>query len=126
MMENVTREGVVVVIDDDASVRAALKELFGSVGLEVKLYASAGAFLEARIPDTTSCLVLDVRLPEMSGIKVQENWQSRRLRAYRFRHRPWRHRDGRGRNEGRCSRLPDQTLPKPGPTGCGFHGPGTG
>ena len=38
----------------------------------VKLYASAGAFLEAGIPDTTSCLVLDVRLPEMSGIKVQE------------------------------------------------------
>lgn len=72
MMENVTREGVVVVIDDDASVRAALTELFGSVGLEVRLYASAGAFLEARIPDTTSCLVLDVRLPGMSGIKVQE------------------------------------------------------
>ena len=72
MMENVTREAVVVVIDDDASVRAALKELFESVGLEVRLYASAGAFLEARIPDTTSCLVLDVRLPEMSGIKVQE------------------------------------------------------
>ena len=64
MMENLTREGVVVVIDDDASVRAALKELFGSVGLEVRLYASAGAFLEARIPDTTSCLVIDVRLPE--------------------------------------------------------------
>ena len=72
MMENVTREGVVVVIDDDASVRAALKELIESVGLEVRLYASAGAFLEARIPDTTSCLVLDVRLPGMSGIKVQE------------------------------------------------------
>ena len=72
MMENVTREGVVVVIDDDASVRAALTELFESVGLEVRLYASAGAFLEAGIPDTTSCLVLDVRLPGMSGIKVQE------------------------------------------------------
>jgi len=72
MKENVTREGVVVVIDDDASVRAALKELFGSVGLEARLYASAGAFPEARIPDATSCLVLDVRLPGMSGIKVQE------------------------------------------------------
>src|SRR6476619_6052248 len=71
MMEKLT-ETVVVVIDDDASVRAALKELFGSVGLEVRLYASAGPFLEARIPDTTSCLVLDVRLPEMSGIKIQE------------------------------------------------------
>ena len=72
MKENVTREAVVVVIDDDASVRTALKELIESVGLEVRLYASAGAFLEARIPDATSCLVLDVRLPGMSGIKVQE------------------------------------------------------
>ena len=72
MKENITKEAVVVVIDDDASVRAAVKELLESVGLEVRLYASAGAFLEARTPDTMSCLVLDVRLPEVSGIKVQE------------------------------------------------------
>ena len=69
---DVTREGVVVVIDDDASVRAALKELFESVGLTVKLYASGSAFLEDRIPDATSCLVLDVRLPETSGLSFQE------------------------------------------------------
>jgi FixJ family two-component response regulator len=72
MKENVTREAVVVVIDDDASVRADLKELIESVGLEVRLYASADAFLEAHMPDTTSCFVLDVRLPGMSGLKVQE------------------------------------------------------
>ena len=72
MDENLTREAVVVVIEDDASVRAALKELIESVGLKVRPYASAGAFFEAHIPDTTSCLVLDVRLPEVSGIKVQE------------------------------------------------------
>ena len=59
-------------IDDDASVRSALKELFESVGLKVKLYASGSAFLEDRIPDATSCLVLDVRLPETSGLNVQE------------------------------------------------------
>ena len=70
---NVTREAVVVVIDDDASVRAALKNFFESVGLVVKLYASGNAFLEDRLPDAASCLVLDVRLPEMSGIKIQEN-----------------------------------------------------
>ena len=69
---DVSREGVVVVIDDDASVRAGLKELFESVGLKVKLYTSGSAFLEDRIPDATSCLVLDVRLPETSGLKVQE------------------------------------------------------
>jgi FixJ family two-component response regulator len=72
MKKDVTREGVVVVIDDDDSVRAALKELLESVGLKVRLYASANAFQEDRIPDATSCLVLDVRLHETSGLKVQE------------------------------------------------------
>ena len=77
--ENLTREVVVIVIEDDASVRAALKELIESVGLKVRLYASAGAFLETRIPNTTSCLVLDVRLPEVSGIKVQEELSRARV-----------------------------------------------
>jgi RNA polymerase sigma factor (sigma-70 family) len=72
LKENLIREEVVVVIDDNASCREGLRELFESVGLKVKLYASGIAFLEAHIPDTTSCLVLDVRLPGMSGIKVQE------------------------------------------------------
>ena len=72
MKKDVTREGVVVVIDDDDSVRAVLKELLESVGLKVRLYASANAFQEDRIPDATSCLVLDVRLHETSGLKVQE------------------------------------------------------
>jgi FixJ family two-component response regulator len=63
----------VFVIDNDASLRATLKELFESVGLHVELFASGGSFLENRNPNTTSsCLVLDVRLPGMSGLKVQE------------------------------------------------------
>jgi FixJ family two-component response regulator len=70
MKKDVTRGGVVVVIDDDASVRAGLKKLFESVGLKVKLYASGSAVLEDRFPDATSCLVLDVS--ETSGLKVQE------------------------------------------------------
>jgi FixJ family two-component response regulator len=70
---------VVVVIDADASCRTALKELFESVGLEVKLYASGRAFLEDGIPDDTSCLVLDVRLPETSGFKVQEELARARI-----------------------------------------------
>ena len=79
IVASVTRKAVVVVIDDDAAVRAALKDLFESVGLVVKLYASGSAFLEDGFPDLedgfpddTSCLVLDVRLPETSGIKIQE------------------------------------------------------
>jgi RNA polymerase sigma factor (sigma-70 family) len=67
-----TEHSVVFVIDDDASVRAALKELFESVGLKVKLFASGNAFLKEPIPETPCCLVLDVRLPGMSGLKFQE------------------------------------------------------
>jgi len=72
MEKSATIEGVVVVIDDDPSCRVALKELFESVGLKVQLYASARTFLEDSFPDATSCLVLDIRLPETSGLKVQE------------------------------------------------------
>ncbi len=66
------KDGIVVAIDDDGSCRAGLKELFESVGLEVNLYASVNAFLEDRIPDATTCLVLDVKLPETSGLEIQE------------------------------------------------------
>ena len=72
MKESVAEEGIVVVIDADASCRTGLKELFESVRLEVKLYASGRTFLEDGIRDDTSCLVLDVRLPETSGLKVRE------------------------------------------------------
>ena len=67
------KEEIVFVIDADPSCRAGLKELFESVGLKVRLYASGNAFLEDGIPDATSCLVLEVRLPERSGLKVQED-----------------------------------------------------
>jgi len=72
LKENLTRGAIVVVIDDDASCRAVLRELFESVGLKVKLYTSGISFLEDGIPDVTSCLVVDVRLPAKSGLKVQE------------------------------------------------------
>ena len=62
---------VVVVIDDDQSVREALSTLFRSVGLQVKAYASAGEFLEGKLPDVPSCMVLDVRLPGLSGLDFQ-------------------------------------------------------
>jgi FixJ family two-component response regulator len=71
MEEGVIKEGVVFVVDYDASCRATLNELFESVGLKVKLYASGSAFLEDRFPDATSCIVLAVRLPGMSGLKIQ-------------------------------------------------------
>jgi FixJ family two-component response regulator len=63
---------VVFVIDDDASVRSALKSLIRSVGLEVEAYSSGLEFLQSTRPDVPACLVLDVRLPGMSGLDFQK------------------------------------------------------
>jgi FixJ family two-component response regulator len=62
---------VVFVIDDDPSMRPALDDLVGSVGLEVRPFASAEEFLASHRPDAPGCLVLDVRLPGMSGLTFQ-------------------------------------------------------
>ena len=64
---------VVFVVDDDTSMRGALENLIGSVGLEVRAFASPQEFLQAERPDAPGCLVLDVRLPGKSGLAVQED-----------------------------------------------------
>jgi FixJ family two-component response regulator len=64
-------EPIVFVIDDDASVRRALTNLFQSVGLKVEVFSSAPEMLHGRLPDVASCLVLDIRLPRLSGLDFQ-------------------------------------------------------
>ena len=64
--------GVVFVIDDDPSMRAALEDLISSVRLDVRLFASPQEFLHSNPPDILGCLVLDVRLPGMSGLTFQK------------------------------------------------------
>jgi FixJ family two-component response regulator len=61
----------VFVIDDDASVRDSLKNLLETVGLHVELFDSADAFMKFRRPDAPSCLILDVRLPGLTGLEFQ-------------------------------------------------------
>ena len=63
---------VVFVIDDDPSMRGALEDLIGSVGLQVRPFASPQDFLQSQRPDAPGCLVLDVRLPGMSGLTFQK------------------------------------------------------
>ena len=62
---------IVFVVDDDPSVRRAIKRLVGSVRLEVELFGSAQEFLRSKRPDAPSCLVLDIRLPGVSGLDFQ-------------------------------------------------------
>jgi FixJ family two-component response regulator len=61
----------IVVVDDDVSVREALKNLFRSVGLQVETFASAQEFFSRTRSSVPACLVLDVRLPGLSGLDVQ-------------------------------------------------------
>ena len=64
-------QAVVFVIDDDADLRDGLSNLLRTVGLQVRAFASAKDFLESKLPDAPSCLVLDVRLPGVSGLDFQ-------------------------------------------------------
>jgi FixJ family two-component response regulator len=65
-------EAMVFVVDDDAPMRESLKNLIRSVGLRVELFASAQEFLLSKRPDLPGCLVLDVRMPGLSGLDLQK------------------------------------------------------
>jgi FixJ family two-component response regulator len=71
---------VVFVVDDDPSVREALSSLFRSVDLRVELFGSAAEFLQRKPSDGASCLVLDIRLPGVSGLDFQAQLQKASIR----------------------------------------------
>jgi FixJ family two-component response regulator len=64
-------QAIVFVIDDDEAMREALQNLIRSVGLSVEIFASAREFLTSQRPDAPACLVVDVRLPGLSGLDLQ-------------------------------------------------------
>jgi FixJ family two-component response regulator len=64
-------EPIVFVIDDDVAMRVTLSSLFRSMGLRVELFGSAQEFSQIKMPDVASCLVLDIRLPGVSGLDFQ-------------------------------------------------------
>jgi FixJ family two-component response regulator len=70
-LEPACAQQIVFVVEDDASMRRALSNLFESVGLGVEVFGSAAEMLQRKLPDVASCLVLDVRLPGLSGLDFQ-------------------------------------------------------
>ncbi|MEH2470780.1 FixJ family two-component response regulator [Nitrobacteraceae bacterium AZCC 2161] len=65
------KEPIVFIVEDDASMRRGLSNLFQSVGLQVEVFGSASEMLKSKLRDVASCLVLDVRLPGLSGLDFQ-------------------------------------------------------
>ena len=65
-------KSLIAVVDDDQSVREGLENLISSVGFEVKLFASAEDFLGSHTPLQTDCAIVDVRLPGISGLELQQ------------------------------------------------------
>src|SRR5437868_8121124 len=72
---------VIYIVDDDQGMREALCSLFRSVGLAVQAFASAREFLDAKRKEAPACLVLDVRLPGLSGLDLQRELTDRDLRV---------------------------------------------
>jgi len=79
MTPRIEQQPTVIIIDDDGAVREALSSLFRSVGLQVKVFASAPEFLQSKLSDGPCCMVLDVRLPELSGLDFQTELAKRNI-----------------------------------------------
>ncbi len=75
-MATAQEQPIVVVIDDDASIRKALENLLRSVGLDVELFKSPQEFLQSNRPDRPGCIILDVRFPGRSGLDMQREISS--------------------------------------------------
>lgn len=73
-------EGRVFIVDDDAAVRQAVTLLVQSLGLRAQAYASAEAFLDAYDPSSDGCLVLDLHMPGMNGVELQQELSARGVR----------------------------------------------
>ncbi len=76
-----TADSTVFVVDDDEAMRNSLRWLIESVGLKTETFASAQEFLQAWSPDRPGCLVVDVRMPGMSGLELQEKLRERDIRV---------------------------------------------
>jgi len=72
-------QSTVYIVDDDAGVRRGLSNLLRSVGLQVEVFASPSEFLAAKRPDAPACLILDVRLPGLSGLDFQAELTKARI-----------------------------------------------
>ena len=102
---------VVFVVDDDIDVREGSKSLVELAGLRCEVFASTREFPpRKKAADAVSCLVLDVRLPGMSGLDLPAGFARTHADIPTIHHRLWRYSDGRQGDEGRRGRIPHQAA----------------
>lgn len=106
MTANTQSQAIVRVVDDDPDVRRSWQFVIEGEGWNVLTYASALEFLEKDSPFTPGCLVLDVRMPGMSGIELQHEMKLRGDTLPIIFISAHGHRHGREDDEERCGRLP--------------------
>ena len=105
------KDPFVFVVDDDASIRDSLKDLISSAGLNAQTFASAQEFLASPRPDAASCLVLDVQLPGLSGLDLQQELAKAGCPdSHYFHHRSRRYPDECAGDESRSGRISHQTF----------------
>ncbi|SSB98456.1 Two-component response regulator, FixJ family, consists of REC and HTH domains [Pseudomonas sp. 43mfcvi1.1] len=74
-------ESMIYIVDDDSSVRESLQDLLASVGLASRAFGSAREFMNADLPDVPACLILDVRMPGLSGLDFQQEMTRLNIRV---------------------------------------------
>ena len=97
-------DAIVIVVDDDESFRRSTERLIRSAGFKVQSFGAATEFLKAERPNAHACVVLDVRMPGLSGLDLQKELaQNRHRGANHLHHRARRHSDVRAGHESRGS-----------------------
>ena len=104
---------VVIVIDDDPSVREALQGLLETAAMAVELYVSPREYLQRKNIDAPACIILDVRLQDRVGLDFQRKLLAPGIAHRHLPHRSRRHRDGRPGHEGWRGGILDEALPRP-------------
>ena len=79
--QTISDRRIVLIVDDDPLLRSSLDSLFRSVGLETRLFASAQDVMDAQFSDVTCCMVMDIRMPRMSGLEFQAQLNARGIRV---------------------------------------------
>ena len=106
-----TADFSVFLIDDDPGVLKALTRLLQTAGYKTKAFSSSEAFLDEHDPSVPGCAVLDLTMPGLDGLEVQQKLAGKATApAHRFSDRPWKRSGQRARDEGRGGGLPPEAC----------------